>query len=207
MVACKCVNKIYMQRRINKLIRYRKLNKKEKQIRYNNMKARCGKKYQENNQRYRGVFMYKMWEENKEKYYERLDENFYEVSGESQMDIDKDILRYGNKQYHPDLCLIVPHSINVFYETIEVGKSNITKNPFTKRYSVKVKDGDKWISSKDINTYNHALDAYCDIKQGILVSKANSLKDYVPEKVYAALMNTDIRAINCKHYLADESEV
>ena len=26
------------------------------------MKAKCGKKYQENNQRYRGVFMYKMWE-------------------------------------------------------------------------------------------------------------------------------------------------
>ena len=158
MVACKCVNKIYMQRRINKLIRYRKLNKQEKQIRYNNMKARCGKKYQENNQRYRGVFMYKMWEENKEKYYEWLDENFYEVSGESQMDIDKDILQYGNKQYHPDLCLIVPHSINVFYETIEVGKSNITKNSFTKKYSVKVKDGKEWIRSKDVNTYNQALD-------------------------------------------------
>lgn len=109
------------------MTRYKKLNKKEKQSRYFNMKARCGKKYQERNPRYRGAFMWKLWEENKEEYYEWLDKNFYEVPGEGQMDIDKDILQYGNKQYHPDLCLIVPHSINVFYETIEVGKSNITK--------------------------------------------------------------------------------
>jgi hypothetical protein len=58
--------------------------------------------------------MWKLWEENKEEYYEWLDKNFYEVPSEGQMDIDKDILQYGNKQYHPDLCLIVPHSINVF---------------------------------------------------------------------------------------------
>ena len=174
------------------MTKYRKLNKKEKQSRYFNMKARCGKEYQDRNPRYRGTFM---------------DKNFYEVSGENQMDIDKDILQYGNKQYHPDLCLIVPHSINVFYETIEVGESNITQNSFNKKYSVKVKNGASWIRSKDIDTYNHALDIYCDIKQGILVSKAKSLKDYIPEKVYAALMNTDIRTINCKHYRDAESEV
>lgn len=137
------------------MTRYKKLNKKEKQSRYFNMKARCGKEYQERNPLYRGAFMWKLWEVNKEEYYEWLDKNFYEVPGEGQMDIDKDILQYGNKQYHPDLCLIVPHSINVFYETIEVGKSNITKNPFTKKYSVKVKDGDRWIRSTDIDTYNH----------------------------------------------------
>lgn len=188
------------------MTRYRKLNKKEKQSRYFNMKARCEKKYQKLNQRYRGTFMCKLWKENKEKYYEWLDKNFYEVPGERQMDIDKDILQYGNKQYHPDLCLIVPHSINVFYETIEVGKSNIKKNPFTKKYSVKVKDGDRWVCSSEIDTYNHALDIYCNIKQKILVSKAKSLKDHIPKKVYMALMNTDIRTINWEHYLADENE-
>lgn len=103
--------------------------------------------------------------------------------------------------------LIVPHSINAFYETLEVGKTNIKHNPVTRKYSVKINDGGKWISSTGIDTYNHALDIYCDIKQGILVTKAKALKDYVPEKVYMALMNTDIRAINSKHYLANESEV
>ena len=196
-----------LRRRIDKVITYRKLKKEEKQSRYFNMKAGCEKQYQDRNPRYRGAFMCELWEKSKESYYEWLDKNFYEVPGENQMDVDKDILQYGNKQYHPDLCLVVPHNINVFYETIEVGKSNIAQNPLTKKYSVKVKSGDRWIRSKDIDTYNHALDTYCDIKQGILVSKAKALKDYIPEKVYAALMNTDIRAINCKHYRDAESEV
>ena len=88
------------------MINFRKLNKDEKQSRYSNMRARCGKEYQDRNPRYYGTFMCDIWEDNKELYYEWLDENFYEVNGE-QMDVDKDILQYGNKQYHPDLCLIV----------------------------------------------------------------------------------------------------
>ena len=196
----------YSQGEQIKMINFRKLNKDEKQSRYSNMRARCGKEYQDRNPRYYGAFMCNIWEDNKELYYEWLDENFYEVNGE-QMDVDKDILQYGNKQYHPDLCLIVPHSINAFYETLEVGKTNIKQNPVTRKYSVKINDGGKWISSTGIDTYNRALDIYCDIKQGILITKAKALKDYVPEKVFMALMNTDIRAINSKHYLANESEV
>jgi len=29
--------------------------------------------------------------------------------------------RHRKRLYHPDLCLIVPHSVNLFYENIEVG--------------------------------------------------------------------------------------
>ena len=116
------------------------------------------------------------------------------------MDIDKDIIQYGNKQYHPDLCLIVPHIVNIFYENIEVGKTSITYSKKTKKYSVKVSDGNKNISANNIDTYNEALEAFCDIKQGILVRMAKSLQDQIPDKVYQAMMNTDVKAINAKHY-------
>ena len=129
------------------------------------------------------------------------------VSIVQQMDIDKDIIQYGNKQYHPELCLIVPHSINAFYETIEVGKTNIKKNLITKKYEVKVYDNGEWICANNIDTYNRALDKYCEIKQGILISKAKALKDKIPAKVYITLMSTDVKAINSKNYLANESEV
>ena len=145
MVACEYATKIHLQGEILNMVRFTKLNKDEKSSRYFNMKARCGKEYQDRNPRYYETFMCDIWEDNKELYYEWLDENFYE--------------------------------------------------------------GGKWITSTGIDTYNRALDIYCDIKQGILVTKAKALKDYVPEKVYMALMNTDIRAINSKHYLANESEV
>ena len=189
------------------MINFRKLNKDEKSSRYSNMKARCGKEYQDRNPRYYGTYMCDEWLEDREAYYKWLDENYYEVEGEKQMDIDKDILQYGNNQYHPDLCLIVPHSINTFFENIEAGKTNITQSLITKKYTVKVYDNGEWICANNIDTYNRALNIYCDIKQGILVSKAKALKDKIPEKVYMALTNTDVKAINSKYYLADESEV
>ena len=188
------------------MIGLKKLNKDEKSSRYFNMKARCGKEYQDRNPRYYGTFMCDKWLNDREAYYKWLDNNYYEVDGE-QMDIDKDILQYGNKQYHPDLCLVVPHSINVFFENIEVGKTNITYNSKTGKYVVKITDGKKNIGATNIDSYNEALDIYCDIKQGILVNKAKALKNKIPEKVYMALMNTDVKAINSKYYLADESEV
>ncbi len=180
------------------------LSNTEKHIRYNNMKNRCGKYYQLQNPRYEGTYMCDEWLGNKyETFFIWLDNNYYEIDGETQMDIDKDIIQYGNKQYHPDLCLVVPHSINTFYETLEVGKTNIKYNSKTGKYRVVVIDKDRHISSKNIDTYNEALDIYCDIKQGILFNKAKALKDKVPEKVYNALMNTDIKAINQKYYQSE----
>lgn len=181
------------------MVRFKKLNNKEKNSRYFNMKARCGKEYQDRNPRYYGTYMCDEWLEDKHAFFKWLDENYYEVDGE-QMDIDKDILQYGNKQYHQDLSLIVPHNVNSFYENIEVGKTNITYNKRSKKYSVKVLDMGEPIVFDDLDTYNKALDLYCTIKQGILVNKANSLQDQIPDKVYQAMINTDVKAINAKHY-------
>lgn len=170
------------------------------------MKNRCGVYYQLQNPRYEGTYMCS--EKNKyDTFFVWLDNNYYEIDGEVQMDIDKDIILYGNKQYHPNLCLVVPHSINTFYETLEVGKTNIKYSSKTKKYRVVVKDKDNNIVSENIDTYNEALDIYCDIKQGILYNKAKALKNVAPEKVYNALMNTDIKAINQRHYENVEGEV
>lgn len=194
--------------RVKNMKNYKILTNTEKHTKYNNMKNRCGKYYQLQNPRYEGTYMCDEWLYNKyDTFFVWLDSNYYEIDGEMQMDIDKDIIKYGNKQYHPDLCLIVPHSINTFYETLEVGKTNIRYNSRRKKYSVVINDKDHKIVSKDIDTYNEALDIYCDIKQGILFNKAKALKDKVPEKVYNALMNTDIKAINQKYYESVEGEV
>lgn len=193
--------------RIEIMVNFKILNNTQKHKKFNNMKDRCGKTYQERNPRYEGTFMWDGWLKHKRTtFFAWLDSNYYEVDSE-QMDIDKDILQYGNKQYHPEFCLIVPHSINTFYENIEVGKTNIKFNTKTRKYRVKVYDKGEYIVANNIDTYNRALDIYCDIKQGILVNKAKELKNKIPEKVYMALMKTDVKAINSKYYLADESEV
>ena len=188
---------------VKNMIRFKKLNNKEKSSRYFNMKARCGKEYQDRNPRYYGTYMCDEWLDDKHAFFKWLDENYYEVDGE-QMEIDKDILRHGNKQYHQELSLIVPHSVNSFYENIEVGKTNIIYIKRLNKYSVKVLDMGEPIVFDDLDTYNKALDLYCTIKQGILVNKAKSLQDQIPDKVYQAMMNTDVKAINAKHYEIEE---
>ncbi len=199
---------LVLMARVENMIKFKILSNTEKHIKHNNMKRRCSKYYQLQNPHYDGTYMWSGWEDNKyDTFFVWLDSNYYEIDGEIQMDIDKDIIKYGNKQYHPDLCLIVPHSINTFYETLEVGKTNIKYNFKTQKYRVKVTDRKKPIISDNIDTYNEALDVYCDIKQGILFNKAKALKDKVPEKVYNALMNTDIKAINQKYYESVEGEV
>lgn len=199
---------LVLMARVKTMENYKNLTNTEKHIKYNNMKNRCSKYYQLQNPRYEGTYMCDEWLENKyETFFVWLDNNYYEIDGETQMDIDKDIIQYGNKQYHPNLCLVVPHSINTFYETLVVGKTNIKYNSKTGKYRVVVIDKDRRISSNSIDTYNEASDIYCDIKQGILYNKAKALKDKVPEKVYNALMNTDIKAINQKYYESVEGEV
>lgn len=192
--------------RMEIMINYRKLTNKEKHIKFNNMKSRCSAAYQKQNPRYEGVSMWEKWLEDKHNtFFTWLDENYYEVDGE-QMDIDKDILQYGNKQYHPDFCLIVPHSVNVFYENIEVGKTNISRNSKTDKYSVKVTDMGNDFRMDNLDTYNDALDAYCTIKKTILLTKAETLKAQIPEIVYFAMINTDIKKINQKYYESGREE-
>ncbi len=204
----KIIFSLVLMAQVIRMTSFKTLSNTEKHVRYNNMKNRCGKYYQLQNPRYEGTYMCDEWLENKyETFFVWLDNNYYEIDGETQMDIDKDIIQYGNKQYHPDLCLVVPHSVNTFYETLVVGKTNIKYNSKTRKYRVVVIDKDRRISSNSIDTYNEALDIYCDIKQGILYNKAKALKDKVPEKVYNALMNTDIKAINQKYYIIVEGEV
>lgn len=183
-----------------RVIQYIKLTIEQKKSRYNNMKARCGRDYQNRNPRYYGTYLCEEWLNDKgSSFFAWLDDNYYEIDNE-QMDIDKDILQYGNRLYHPELCLIVPHSINAFFEKIEIGKTSIKFDKKIEKYSVQIFDRNQKIYVNNIDSYNDAVDIFCDIKQGILINKAKSLKERVPDKVYQALMNTDIKAINAKHY-------
>lgn len=52
----------------------------------------------------------------------------------------------------------------------------------------------------NLDTYNKALDLYCTIKQGILINKAKSLQGQIPDKVYQAMIITDVKTINAKNY-------
>lgn len=169
---------------------------------WRNIYNRCyNKKWQEKyNKKYIGHTMSDEVLNNRyETFYPFVKENMYQIEGET-VDLDHDILKHGNTVYELEYMIFAPHSINVMYEQLEVGKTNITYNRKNNTYTVKVFDDGEFITAKDLQTYKEALDTYCNLKYMIILEKAEQYKDKIPEKLYNAMINTDVKAINQKYY-------
>ncbi len=183
------------------MIQYKKLSAAEKHNRYGNMIQRC---YNEDWQAqwgegYKDVTVCKSWLEDKHAYFKFLDDEYY-IVGDNQMDIDHNIIDYNNTEYSPDKCLIVPHYVNSIWNSLKVGKSSIVYDAKNNLYNVKVSDRGELIKVS-CQSYNEALTAFCNIKQAIVYELAEDLKDEIPEKVYAAMVNTDVAKINEQYFL------
>ena len=125
-------------------------------------------------------------------------DNYYEVDGRLHM--DKDILFPGNKEYSPNKCILVPQRINLLF----MNKSNNRGLPqgirktTTDRYSV-VYGGKNLGICK---TYEEACDRYEIAKKNKIVKVANEYKDKIPQKLYDALINYNVKIENFKNYVA-----
>lgn len=181
----------------------KKLTRTEKHRKYSNMMTRCyNSSWQDRwGEKYKGTTVCEEWLNDKESFFDWMDMNYYEIEGQK-MDLDHNILDYNNKEYSPDKSIIAPHDINVMYENLEVGTTNITYNSRNGTYTVKVMDDGEYIIDTGFKTYNEALDCYCTIKEGIIADKAFVLKGKIPEKLYNHMINTDVKLINAHYYTA-----
>ena len=113
-------------------------------------------------------------------------ENYYEVEG--RLHIDKDILVEGNKEYHPDKCLLVPQRINLIF-TSKPNKyglpTGVALTANGKRYRAKY-------NGKELGTFDtveEAESAHTEAKRKHIREVAEEYKNKIPTKVYDALMN------------------
>lgn len=156
---------------------------------YNNMNQRCYyKKYHDRSPQYIGCQICPEWLENKNKFYEWVQENYYTITNK-QLDLDKDILIKGNKMYSPDTCIFAPHEINTIFE-------NITRMPIYQKKS-KTYKMNIWIDDHDITLgyYGTAEEAkleYIKHKEAQILSKADLYKNVIPDKLYKAMINWKI---------------
>lgn len=119
-------------------------------------------------------------------------------------DLDHDIIDNTNTVYDLEHMLFAPHSINVLFEHLELGKTNIIYNSQKNTYTVKVYYEGDYITVADLDTYNQALDIYCNIKYGLILDKAERYKDMIPQKLYNIMLTTDVKKINEKFYIKDD---
>ncbi len=170
----------------------------EKKIKYYNMIERCSSKsFQDSHPWYRGCTVCEEWLEEPELFYEWMDENWYQIDGES-IELDKDILKKGNKTYCPEYCCPVPQRINRMFAAESWNKSrekedglpvgvNSTKGGKYKPY-IRNLDGEM-IPTCLYDTVEEAWNSYVEHRKACRIAIADIYRGKIPEKLYWAIIN------------------
>ena len=154
------------------------------------MHQRCyDSKFHAKEPSYENCTVCKEWN-NYQNYAKWSDENYYEV-GNEQMDLDKDILKKGNKVYSPDTCIYVPHSINVlFVKSNKIrGELPIGVCKVGNKFQAYLHKHNRKIHLGTYTTPEEAFLVYKEHKELYIKEVANEYKDKIPHELYDALMN------------------
>lgn len=162
---------------------------------WNDMQTRCyNAKFHKRSPEYEECSICQEWLEDKEKFFQWVEENYYTV-GDERMDLDKDILVKGNKVYSPDTCVFVPHSINGLFTGCNKGR-NKRKYPLgvyydssKKKYRANMNLDSENIKFSERNTPEEAFEDYKRHKEALILVTADKYKKYIPSKVYHAMLN------------------
>lgn len=109
--------------------------------------------------------------------------------------LDKDIIKWGNKVYCPEYCRLVPEKINSFLNNFEDTRSTGTPNGVNwkeknKKYQVSIKDEDsktKYLCITDDVAYGYEV--YRTEKEKIAKILADRYRTVVNEEIISALYN------------------
>src|SRR5699024_9566144 len=113
---------------------------------WHNMMTRCYREeFHEKNPTYASVTVSKEWH-NFQNFAEWFDNNYYEVKNE-EVQLDKDLLVKGNREYSPEKCVFVPRTIN-----------RLLNNSFSARGELPV--GVAFRKDRSTNPYQCYLTAY-----------------------------------------------
>lgn len=132
---------------------------------------------------------------NFQKFGEWFDNNYYEVDGE-RMDLDKDILYKGNKEYSFDAMIFVPHRINSLFTKANNLRGDTPIGVYyrkdTGKYVAKCQTMDtrKYLGQYD--TPDEAFYAYKEFKEQYIKEVADAYKDLIPKRLYDAMYRWEV---------------
>jgi hypothetical protein len=160
-------------------------------VAWKGMMERCySEEYLTQHPTYRGCTVCEEWQ-NFQTFCKWFDDNYYEIEGQV-MNLDKDIMVRGNKEYGPETCIFVPQEINLLFT-----KSDATRGEYPvgvyyhtgkKKY---VAQCNTYKKRKHIGYYNSVQDAflaYKDFKEAYVKKVANDYIEDIPYSLYEAMM-------------------
>lgn len=157
------------------------------------MHTRCyNPKFHEKEQSYENCTVCEEWH-NYQAFAKWNDENYYEVENE-QMDLDKDILKKGNKIYSPDTCIYVPHSINVLFVKRDKCRGELPIGVIKEgnKFRGQLKKGNEEMYLGAYTTPEEAFEVYKRAKEEYIKEVAEKYKSQIPQKLYEALINYEV---------------
>jgi len=128
------------------------------------------------------------------------EENYYEIQNQ-QMQVDKDILFKGNKQYSSETCVFVPQNINALFTKSDKTRGDLPIGVYQyeggKKYRVQcscvTENGTRknaWLGEHDDPIV--AFMAYKKFKECHIKEIADTYKEYIPDKLYKAMYNYQV---------------
>lgn len=162
----------------------------ESYLRWHDMINRCyNEKFHERNPQYKGCTVCEEWL-NYSNFKVWYDQN--KIKGMS-LDLDKDILFKGNKEYSPATVAFVPHIINTLFIN---GKKNRGDYPVgvhwdkeKNKYRAEMSFAGETIRLGRFDTVESAFARYKEYKEDFIKDMAEQYKDEIPDKVYQAMLN------------------
>ena len=125
-----------------------------------------------------------------EKWY---NENYYEIE-EYRIDLDKDIVKKGNKIYSPQTCVFVPQNINVLFNKNKKFRNKLPLGVSRQgnRFKSQCSIYGKKVHLGLYGTVEEAFYSYKTYKENIIKEIAEEYKDRIPNKLYLAMYNYQV---------------
>lgn len=162
----------------------------ESYLRWHDMINRCyNEKFHERQPQYKGCTVCEEWL-NYSNFKVWYDQN--KIKGMS-LDLDKDILFKGNKEYSPATVSFVPHAINTLFVNGKKNRGDLPLGVYYDtekgKYRASMAFMGKQIKLGRFNTVEEAFARYKEYKEDFIKDMAEQYKDVLPYKVYEAMMN------------------
>ena len=140
---------------------------------------------------YKGCTVCEQWH-NFQNFGEWYEKNYYEIDGE-RMELDKDILKKGNKIYGPETCIFVPHRINSLFIKSDKTRGDlpigVSYSKSNEKYQVQCNNGRELQHLGFYDNIEEAFLVYKSFKEQCIRITAEEYKNIIPKKLYQAMNN------------------
>lgn len=157
--------------------------------RYRTIKRRCSTK-----KAYIDCYMCDEWANDKELFIKWFETNFVEG-----FEIDKDIIKKGNREYSPSYCRFVPRPINEVIRADKVKPNGIPQGVHfdneRRKYRAGVSVFGKVKKLGRFDDLKSAMNAYKIAKERYIKTLANKYRDVLGNDVYSSLMRWEVEII------------